>query len=142
MRVASQGAALPAGVEWTTTRYDALDRVRGLITPDGAAVSTVYTGATVTVIDQALNKRSSVSDALGQLTNVYEDPDGLNHHTSYQYDVLGNLRTVTQGAQTRSFVYDSLGRLTSATNPEVCRQETGQCVPVTMFVPSRSSLLR
>ncbi len=38
--------------------------------------------------------------------------------TSYQYDALNNLTQVTQGSQTRTFIYDSLSRLTSATNPE------------------------
>ena len=35
-----------------------------------------------------------------------------------RYDAFGNLRTVTQGAQTRTFNYDSMSRLTDATNPE------------------------
>ena len=38
--------------------------------------------------------------------------------TSYGYNALGNLTRVTQGTQTRTFAYDSLSRLTSATNPE------------------------
>src|SRR6185503_13681279 len=37
---------------------------------------------------------------------------------SYTYDVLDNLTGVSQGVQTRTFVYDSLKRLTSVTNPE------------------------
>jgi RHS repeat-associated protein len=38
--------------------------------------------------------------------------------TSYGYDLLDNLTTVSQGSQTRTFAYDSLKRLTSAANPE------------------------
>ena len=38
--------------------------------------------------------------------------------TSYSYNALDNLTRVTQGTQTRTFVYDSLSRLTSAANPE------------------------
>ncbi|MBX3282033.1 MAG: RHS repeat protein [Acidobacteria bacterium] len=41
-----------------------------------------------------------------------------NQPTYYSYDVLNNLTTVNQGVQTRNFVYDSLSRLLSATNPE------------------------
>jgi RHS repeat-associated protein len=38
--------------------------------------------------------------------------------TSYTCDQLSNLTQVSQGSQTRTFVYDSLKRLTSASNPE------------------------
>ena len=41
-----------------------------------------------------------------------------NQATSYSYSALDNLTRVTQGSQSRTFVYDSLSRLTSATNPE------------------------
>ncbi len=105
---------------WTTTGFDALGRVILVTTPDNAVVSTAYAGNTVTVTDQAGKTRKSVTDALGRLTKVYEDPSpsGLNYLTNYDYDALDNLTTVTQGTQTRSFIYDSLKRLTSANNPE------------------------
>jgi len=38
--------------------------------------------------------------------------------TSYTYDVLDDLLTVAQGSLNRSFTFDSLSRLLSATNPE------------------------
>jgi YD repeat-containing protein len=38
--------------------------------------------------------------------------------TVYNYDPLNNLLSLSQGVQPRSYVYDSLGRLTSATTPE------------------------
>ena len=103
---------------YTTTVYDLAGRVTAVTTPDGATVSTVYNGNQVTVTDQALKKRRNESDALGRLIKVTEDPDNLNHDTFYSYDALDNLRQVTQGAQARTFVYDTLSRLVSATNPE------------------------
>lgn len=103
---------------WTTTVFDGLGRVTSVTTPDNSVVSTSYSGNQVTVTDQAGKMRKSVSDALGRLTDVYEDPTAANYQTTYQYDLLDNLTTVTQGVQTRSFIYDSLSRLTSATNPE------------------------
>ena len=44
---------------------------------------------------------------------------GIGATTTYTYDALDNLTGVTQlGVVGRSFSYSSLGRLTSATNPE------------------------
>ena len=103
---------------WTTTTLDALNRVVSITTPDGAVTASSYSGNTVTATDQTGKKRKSVTDAFGNLIQVYEDPTGFNYLTSYSYDVTGNLLTVNQGSQTRTFVYDSLKRLTSATNPE------------------------
>ena len=103
---------------WTTTVFDALNRVTSVTTPDNAAVTTSYSGNSVTITDQAGKSRKSVTDALGRLVELYEDPAGLNYQTTYLYDVLGDLVKVTQGTQQRFFMYDSLKRLIRARNPE------------------------
>lgn len=103
---------------YTTTAYDLLGRVTTVTGPDGSVVSTSHSANSVTVTDQTSRKRKSVSDALGRLKEVYEDPDGLNYTTSYQYDALDNLLSVVQGSQTRTFSYNSFKQLTSVTNPE------------------------
>jgi RHS repeat-associated protein len=103
---------------WTTSAFDSLGRIISMTTPDSAVLTTSYSGNTVTVSDQAGKSRKRVTDALGRTTSVYEDPNGLNYLTICTYDVLDNLTTVSQGVQTRTFVYDSLKRLISATNPE------------------------
>src|SRR5262249_18415998 len=103
---------------WTTTQYDALDRIIQVTMPDANIVTTSYGGNQTTVTDEAGRSRRSTSDALGRLTSVLEDPNGLNYATTYDYDALGNLLHVLQGVQTRTFLYDGLSRLTSATNPE------------------------
>jgi YD repeat-containing protein len=103
---------------FTTTAYDLAGRVVSVTTPDNAVVTTSYSGNETTVTDQAGKKRKSITDGLGRLAQVIEDPLGLGYLTSYGYDARGNLKTVTQGAQSRSFNYDALSRLTSATNPE------------------------
>ena len=78
-------------------------------------------------VDPAGKKRRSRQDGLGRLVRVDEptgSPGALgatgspNQATSYSYSTLDNLTRVTQGSQTRTFVYDSLSRLTSATNSE------------------------
>src|SRR6185369_907288 len=91
---------------------------KSVTTSDNAVVMTSYLGNTTTVTDQAGKKRSSVTDGLGRLKQVIEDPLGLAYATTYGYDALDDLTSVTQGAQTRTFVYDSLKRLTRAINPE------------------------
>lgn len=111
---------------WTTTVYDDLGRVHFVTTPDNAQVTTAYgalttgnyVGPTVTVTDQALKSRESVTDAQGRLIKVIEDPGSAAYETNYTYDVLGNLRKVDQGGQLRFFMHDSLGRLLRSRNPE------------------------
>ena len=89
-------------------------------------VSTGYDGNATTITDQAGKMRRSISDGLGRLSRVDEpDANGVlgsvstpNQATTYSYDALNNLTNVVQGVQTRTFVFNSLTRLTSANNPE------------------------
>src|SRR5205085_6148222 len=83
-----------------------------------AHVTTAYSGNQVTASDQMNRSRRSSSDALGRLAQVVEDPAGLAYVTNYTYDVLGNVRAVAQGSQSRYFMYDSLSRLVRAKTPE------------------------
>src|SRR5437016_517042 len=81
--------------------------------------------------------RISQSDGLGRLLSVCEvtsvsqlgssgtpaacgqDIAGTGFLTTYSYNPLGDLLSVTQnGVNQRTFSYDSLSRLTSASNPE------------------------
>jgi RHS repeat-associated protein len=134
---------------YTTTAYDLAGRVTSVTTPDSAVVATDYSGNRVLVRDQTGKERLSQTNALGQLTDVWEitaadswtqSVSFPNHaevtagyRTSYTYDSLDDLLTVTQGTQPpRTFVYDSFKRLLSATNPEsglVCygTLSGGQC---------------
>jgi RHS repeat-associated protein len=126
-------------IRWTTTAYDDLSRVISVTTPDNAVVKTAYSGNRVLVADQnesdeLRRKRISKTDALGRLKDVWEitGVDGATeavsfpdwpsvtagYHTTYEYNTLDDLTFVHQGNQTRSFLYDSLKRLSSATNPE------------------------
>jgi RHS repeat-associated protein len=114
----------------TTIQYDPLGRVSKTIPPDGSSsvnnVSSTYLGNCATVADQAGKARKSCSDGLGRLTQAFEDPSSLNYETDYTYDALGNLLTVNQKGgdpnsanwRTRTFTYNSLSQLLSATNPE------------------------
>ena len=109
----------------------------------GLATSGSQIGTSVTVTDQALKSRRNITNALGQLKRVDEPDTGNSNQlgtvsspyqpTTYNYDLLNNLVQVQQNGtstqqcggsissctQTRSFVYDSLSRLKSSTNPEM-----------------------
>ncbi len=102
----------------TKYTYDALGRVTNVLTADLAQTIANYVGNQTTVTDAMGNARATTTNALGQLTSTTENPGGLAYLTSYTYDALNDLVGVAQGAQTRTFYYDSLGHLTSATNPE------------------------
>jgi RHS repeat-associated protein len=121
---------------FTTYIYDALGRTTNVAEPDGSATQTSYSNNQTTVTDEAGKQRTSQKDALGRLTSVWEVPNvsGYNYQTQYQYDALGNMICAVQkGTDTtafsscasasaawrpRSFAYDSLSRLLTATNPE------------------------
>lgn len=135
-RASAADAALPSSPEWTTTSFDKLSRATSVQAPDGSVGTTDYYGNLVQVTDPTTKKRLSKTNALDQVTDVWEitavdsqtenvtfNSTSLNgYHTSYTYSVLNDLLTTTQQAgsttQTRTFVYDSMKRKTSATAPE------------------------
>jgi len=119
---------------WKTSFVDSIGRTIAVKTADNAVVRTAYNGARALVVDQTSKKRIKRTNALDQLTDVWEvsPADGATeaisfpgfadvvagYRTTYEYDVLDNLKKITQGSQQRTFVYDSLKRLSSATSPE------------------------
>lgn len=107
---------------YTTYNYDPLNRVTSVVEQDGGTVATSYVGNCTTVTDEAQHSRKSCTDGVGRMTGVWEDPGSsphLNYQTSYTYNALDNLISVTQSSsRSRSFTYDSLSRLTQASNPE------------------------
>ena len=111
--------------QWTTNVYDDASRVIEVVLPDGAKVKTDYAvsvtgtiGISKQITDQAGKKRKGITDALGRMVQVIEDPSELNLSTDYVFDTLGNLRRTIQGEQSRYFYHDSLGRLLRAKQPE------------------------
>lgn len=125
---------------WTTNVYDEASRIKEVILPDGSKVKTDYgvsvsgtVGTTKQITDQAGKKRKGISDALGRMIRVIEDPSGQNLNTDYIFDTLGNLRKTIQGEQSRYFTYDSLGRLLRAKQPE-------QEVNALLALPSADSI--
>jgi|HubBroStandDraft_6_1064221.scaffolds.fasta_scaffold05637_1 RHS repeat-associated protein len=107
---------------WTQVAFDVLGRLTATTPPDNSASSATYTDNTHTLTDPAGIQRKYAMDGLARLTSAYEpDPSSgntLTLQTSYTYNLLGELTGVTQDSQTRTYVYDALGRLLSATTPE------------------------
>ncbi len=118
---------------WTTTTYDALGRTKTSTAPDGSVTQTFYNeaarpsvassapGDTTRVQDAWGRERWGRTDANGRLVEIVE-PDPLGDGTvasnglvtTYAYNTLGNVTQINQGTgQTRSFKYDSLGRMTA-----------------------------
>lgn len=142
-RVASVSNPYRSGgtVYTTTYAYDPLNRTTQVTEQDGSTVLTSYTGRATLVQDEGNGaervQRISQVDGLGRLASVCEvssttlpgnggtpsacglDISGTGFLTSYQYDALDDLTSVTQsGMNPRTFAYDSLSRLSSSVNPE------------------------
>ncbi len=125
----------------TTTTYDAMGRVTQVADSGGGIVTKSYANndvlRTVGPAPSGENtKRKQLEyDGLGRLTSVCElttasgsgtcnqTSSQTGYWTKYAYNALGKIVTVTQNVQsantqTRNFVFDMSGRLTSESNPE------------------------
>ena len=110
---------------WTTTEFDVLGRPVSATLPDNSATGYTYAEQYTTVTDPAGIQRKLQVDGAGRMVSVWEpDPangNSLTLQTTYAYTVLDELSSVTQGSQTRTYAYDALGRILSATTPEAGR---------------------
>jgi len=119
-------ASSPGDASSYAYTYDALGRVTTIRTPLVPGTASYgwayrsYSGTTTTVTDPDGKIKAYVYDAKGRISKVKEpDPAGnLTLETNYSYDAMGRLIQIVQGAQTRSFAYDSLGRLAWESHPE------------------------
>jgi RHS repeat-associated protein len=118
-----------AASAYTTTVFDGLGRATAVTQPDGSTTQTFYANNQSLSVDPANVNRLNTYDAAGRLTLVQENATSFNgktygfssqptFSTTYTYNGLDELLKVTQGSETRSFVYDSLRRLRKALNPE------------------------
>jgi RHS repeat-associated protein len=107
---------------WTETDYDVLDRPTKVIAPDNSTLTYVYSTNSVVVTDPTGKQKKILTDGLGRTSGVYEpDPNNgnsLTQYTSYAYTVMDDLTSVSEGQQTRTYVFDGLRRLTSLATPE------------------------
>jgi YD repeat-containing protein len=118
-----------------TYSYDALNRITSVTHADSTSsqisygsgsqlcsASTYGYGYPALYTDESGHQRRTFTDALGRVIEVDEpDPtngNSLTLNTCYAYDAQGNLTSVVQGSETRTYTYDGLSRMTAATTPE------------------------
>lgn len=94
----------------------------GIVGPGGCVVSTnghyellVQTDGNLVLYNRAVSPMQVLWQT-GTATTPLSP--GVALATLYSYDPLGNLTNVAQGAQSRHYAYDALGRMTSSTLPE------------------------
>jgi len=126
-----QDTATPA-VRYTTFAYDASGRVTAMTRPDGTTALSCYRdldGASASV-DASGHRKRQVTDVRGKLVRVQEylgtftsctNDEGTPYATTtYQYDRLGRLTTITDAASNQSVTdYDSLGRRAFQSDPDL-----------------------
>ncbi len=92
--------AVAAGTPTTEFSYNSFGQVTESIDPNGNATQYAYDPVT------------------GYLTDIRQDPAGINAHTHFTYDSFGNLDVVTDANNhTTDYDYDALGWLNKVTNP-------------------------
>lgn len=110
--------------KWTTFSYDSLGRTTQINNPDGTTVSYSYGNWETWSLDPNKHQKHEARDAWGRLVKVdeYTGSYGQNLYatTTYAYNVLGNLRFVTdtKGNQTE-IRYDTLGRKIYMRDPDM-----------------------
>lgn len=113
--------------------YDVLGRKVKTTFPDGSYAALSFTPQSTTVIDPNGHQTIQVTDSRGRIVRVenYTGATGqaqaypatalmLYASTTYSYDLLGNLRTVTDAKNNvTSMTYDALGRKLTMSDPDM-----------------------
>lgn len=120
-----------------TYKYDVLGRLVSVTRSNGEAITYTYQGRATQVTNENGVQRISQVDALGRPTIVCEissnasmpgsgspascgtDIAGTGFTTTYAYNLATHTTTIAQGAQSRAFQADWLGRTISTTEPEI-----------------------
>ncbi len=105
--------------EWTLARFDALNRVKTMVHPDGHQYTKSYDLGSVTTVDELGHAVIEKKDIQGLVVERVEAYEGAPVVTKYVYDVRGNLSEVIDPAgNIISTEFDSLNRKIQISDPD------------------------
>lgn len=119
------GAALPASVPVRTTTYDALDRPVARTLPTGSVDRYIYRAFETTSTTDGLAPVTTRLDGEGRVRRTERTVAGAVESVDATYDAAGHITSmlVAGGAGApralHRFTYDTLGRVTFATDPDI-----------------------
>ncbi|RJQ49599.1 MAG: hypothetical protein C4538_02020 [Nitrospiraceae bacterium] len=109
-----------------TYTYDPVDRLINTLNPDNTSSSISYNRERVTYIDANRHAKVAVKDIYDRVTSIEEYMGNsastyvLYAQTYYKYDVLGNLKKVTDDhGNPTDIVYDTLSRKKEMIDPDM-----------------------
>lgn len=104
-------------LQWLTTYYDSLNRVRQTVQPDGATVTTTYDGLTTTTTNSLNQVRKEIRDELGRVVTIV---DNAGKSMTLLYDGFGQLlRTTDTAGNIVQLVYDVRGNKIQMFDPDM-----------------------
>jgi len=105
--------------------YDEASRIKEVTCPTARRLRRIraFRLRASSVIDHRSSgkKGKGISDALGRMVRVIEDPTSQNLSTDYAFDTLGNLRKTIQGDRNRYFNTTVWGDCFMPSNPNKTR---------------------
>lgn len=114
------GYYLNESVAKTQYVYDAIDRVIQIINPDLTQKRFIYNHWTITYNDENGHRKHYLKDAYERIHKVLEENANTNYSTSYYYDSMNNMVSITDSSgNSFRFYYDSLGRKTKTQDPDL-----------------------
>lgn len=103
-----------------TFTYDSMGRRTRIDYPDSTNSQVSFSDFVKTTTDARGKQLRYTNDAYGRLVKVEEFNSSSTYTTTYEYDVLNNLKKTTDNAANETTItYDSLSRKTGMTDPDM-----------------------